>query len=325
MDASIIADLHAAYGLTVTAAEPVAGGWMNEKWRISTTAGDWLVKSFSRARFKRQEQFDAIEAALVRQMALHAAGIPCPEIRRCGGRPLRWLADGSVYMVMRFCPGRMADADTITARQLHSLGAVRGQMQREFDRLPLVGAKGYPLCPDELLAALDACFADREAELTADSPADYAALVRAQRPILATLSPAWLAAQPMGLAHEDFSPDNMLFDAGGVTAILDFDRSQYWFLWHDLGRALLSFALRGDKLDPVLTAAFLDGYAGYRRLTARDLADALRVTWLTEAPWWINRGSHGAASPKVRRFYRELRWLSEHWPALESIAQTILF
>lgn len=326
MDARIIADLAAAHDLTVLAAEPVPGGWMNEKWRIKTAeGGDWLVKVYSRVRFKRQTQLDAIEAALTRQIALHAAGTPCPAIRTCGGRAMRYLDDGTPYMVMGFCPGRMLSAETITPRQMRSLGEVRAHMQCRFDRLPLDGAKGYPLDSEGLLASLWNNLHAREEELTADSPADYAAAVDAQKAILETITPAWLDALPKGLAHEDFAADNMLFDDDGVTAILDFDRSQYWFHWHDLGRALLSFALRGDTLDAGLTAAFLDGYAACRRLTPQDLADALRVTWITEAPWWINPGSWTSGSPKVQRFCAELRWLTQQWFTLDEISQKIIF
>lgn len=319
------ADLQDAYGLTVTAAEPVAGGWMNCKWRVFASDGDWLVKMFSRARYRRQAQLDAIAAALERQMALHAAGIPCPELRTCGGRPLRVLEDGRAYTVMRFCTGQVLDSETVTLRQLRSLGGVRGEMQRVFDWLPTEGAKGYPFNAVAALAQLRAYCDAREVELTAEMPADYAAVIRAQRPILDTITPQWLAAQPMGLAHEDFSPDNMLFDDKGVSAVLDFDRSQYGFVRHDLARALLSFALRGNALDAGAAVALFDGYAGYHRLTAREAADALRVAWVVEAPWWINLNGYAAESSKVRRFYRELCWVSENWFGLDQIWENIEF
>ena len=103
------------------------------------------------------------------------------------------------------------------------------------------------------------------------------------RSILESLDPAFFDRLPMGLSHEDFTPDNMLFDDNGVAAILDFDRNQYGYLWHDVGRALLSFTLEEGGLAMEKARAFLEGYAQAKE--APGLADALRLVWCLEFPW----------------------------------------
>ena len=71
-----------------------------------------------------------------------------------------------------------------------------------------------------------------------------------------------------GIGHEDFTPDNMLFFGNEVSAILDFDRSQYGYRLHDVGRAILSFALKDGELDREKGVCFsgrvwgMDGFRG---------------------------------------------------------------
>ncbi len=267
-------------------AVPVEGGWMNAKWRVSAPDGDWLLKLYDRRRFPRQVQLDAIQAALGRQMALTAAGLPVPALRPIDGRPLGYLTDGTPYAVMRFVEGIHLDATTVTPAALRSLGRVRAQMQAVFDTLPLDGAKGYP----------------PRAE---DAAAGY----------------------PMALAHEDFSPDNMLFiPTGEVAAILDFDRSCYHFRDHDIGRATLSFCLvetdGGLALDPHRAAALFDGYG---LCDPAAIADTLRATYRTEADWWLNPAAEANPKPKIRRFVRELHWLRGHLGELDTICEKIKF
>ena len=67
MPVSIVRDLQPAFGLTFTEAVPVSGGWLNQKWRISTDRGPLLVKQYSLRRY-RPDKLERIEEALRRQL-----------------------------------------------------------------------------------------------------------------------------------------------------------------------------------------------------------------------------------------------------------------
>ena len=162
-----------------------------------------------------------------------------------------------------------------------------------------------------------------------------------EREILEKLSPDFLSRLEMGIGHEDFTPDNMLLAGDRVSAILDFDRSQYGFLLHDVGRAILSLALKDGELDPGKADAFLEGYveqrsfgengkmqtvgmiaaAGFSEGMGRTgrtgrkllLSDALRLTWCIETPWWVRKGVFLGASVKPERFLEEIVWVGERW------------
>jgi len=315
MDSVIFEDLRNTFGLEVTGMTAVDGGWLNRKWKVRTQRGDVLVKQFSRKRFG-ERQLEQIEDALVRQRVAGEAGVPCPAILHApDGRPMRFLEDGAgtVYMVMTFCEGHSETPETVTGEQMRSLGETCGKMHRVFSQLPVTGVKGYPIDSARLIRELRENYS---AWMNDPAPStEYRAAAAAQKPILDSLSADFFDRLPKGIAHEDFSPDNILFNARGVTAVLDFDRSCFSFRYHDIGRALMSLAWdrQTGTLDLPKIRAFTDGYALHMPLSAADLPDILRITWCIEAPWWIRPEFFTECAPKVARFRDELLWLTEHW------------
>jgi len=315
LDEVILRDLRENYGLQPTEIAPVDGGWMNKKWKIKTPEGVFLVKQFSRERFN-ERQLGQIEDALTRQMILYGAGVPCPRIFPCGGRPIRRTADGTVYMVMDFAPGYTVTPETVTETQLCSLGEAAARMHDAFAHLPTEGIRRYPENGAALLDQLQRTHSARREALHDGSPDAYRRAIMTQEAILRTLSAEYPDALPRAIAHEDFSPDNMLFTESGISAILDFDRNQYSYPLHDIGRVLLSLCLHHGTLCGERIDAFCRGYAEHRPLSAEDLADALRITWCIETIWWIREDFFTGGKAKIIRFRDEILWVGEHWHEL---------
>lgn len=318
MEERILADLKRCYGLRCQQTAPVSGGWLNAKWRVSTDQGEVLVKRFSNERYDARK-LRTVEAALRRQIVLEQSGVLCPKILPCQGRAIRLLDRDTAYTVMAYCPGKVEGPDTITNAQMESLGSACGRMHEAFARLPVLWAQGYPLDSGRQIAALWANHYARARACAAGTPPAYRQAVRAQEPILKQLTRAFLDRFPRQIAHEDFSADNILFHAKGVSAIVDFDRNHYSYAWHDVGRAILSLALKDNRLDVDTIRAFLEGYGRYRGLTLRDVPAILRLTWYVEAPWWIQPQFFTAERTKVTRFLSEMLWLMEHWEALDAL------
>ncbi|HJC22576.1 MAG TPA: phosphotransferase [Candidatus Eisenbergiella merdavium] len=353
--ASVREDLKRCFGLGGERFAPVSGGWLNRKWRLASDSGDFLVKQYSRKRFN-QRQLDWIEESMQRQIIAQREGVPCPRVRSFQGRVLRMLPDGTVYMVMEFCPGAVPDRDGITAEQMNAIGTACGAIHRIFSQLPPQGVRGFPLDERSVLdgpwehyrSQMAECRAEKAeknaAGMRSETPPEFLRALEREREILEKLSPDFLSRQEKGIGHEDFTLDNMLLAGDRVSAILDFDRSQYGFLLHDVGRAILSLALKDGELDPGKADAFLEGYveqrsfgengkmqtvgmiaaAGFsegmgrtgrtgRTGRKRLLSDALRLTWCIEAPWWVRKGVFLGASVKPERFLEEIVWVGERW------------
>lgn len=318
MQSSMIADLKDSYGITCNQVTPVSGGWLNHKWKISTDKGELLIKQFSSKRYKR-DKLKLVESALQRQIILGKYGVPCPFIHMCAGYAIRILDDEIAYMVMDFYPGKVESPDTITIMQMRSLGNACGLMHKAFSALPARFVEGYPLSSGKTIDALWANFHIRMRECSSDAPVEYRKAVLAQESILKQLTNGFFDKLPKGIGHEDFAADNILFHADGISAIVDFDRNHYSYIRHDIGRAILSFALKENKLDIKKIYAFMEGYSQHSELTMPDMADALRLSWCMEIPWWIQPEFFETNEEKVVRFKDEMLWLTEHWFELDSL------
>lgn len=320
MDESIRADLEANYGLRCGGAVPLRGGWLNRLWRFDSGGQSWIIKQYSAERYS-PEKFIRLEAALQRQAALEQAGIPCPKILLCGGKAIRSTADGKKYSVMSRCPGENRPEGPLPTALMRDVGSVCAQIHRQFSNLSCADAENHPIDGASLVNALRTDFLSRRKELSPEMPLPFREAVLGQEPILRELDADFFDRLPKGIAHEDFTPDNLLFGPDGLTAVLDFDRNCRGFLWHDVGRALMSFAWDGETLRGGLVRDFLQGYSGFRRLTPEDAADALRVTCCLEIPWWIRPESFAMAPCKASRYRDETVWLIAHWFELGDLLQ----
>ena len=312
MNEAIRNDLRSAFGLRIDEITPVSGGWLTHTWRVSTDKGEILVKQYSHERFTRRK-LNEIEQALARQMLLRERGIPCPRVWKAGESIIRRPSEEIDYMIMDFLPGFSVEPDTVSLMQMESLGDVCARMHEAFSRLPCEGVKGYPLNGQRLADSLWETVRRGMEQCPPGAPEEYrAAISEALKPVK-QMDEAIFTRMEQGIAHEDFTPDNMLFSAEGVSAILDFDRNQFSWPLHDVGRALMSLAFSGGRMHRERVEAFRRGYSRVRALSDAAIRDALYLTWAIELPWWIQRECfEEGASPKVRRFVDEMRYLSKN-------------
>lgn len=322
MEQRIIDDLKDTCGLTFERIIPITGGLLNLKWKISTERGEFLVKQYSTRRFC-SEQIERIEAALQRQILLKERGVPCPGLLQSGDRIIRRLDDTTAYMVMDFCEGKTENADTVTPEQMRSLGGACAVMHRAFSEIQAPhSVKNLPVSGGYTAKLLRENYYARRSECPLQAPAGYLDALSAIEPVIVQIGDDYFEQCPRGFAHEDFHSGNLLFHENGISAIVDFDRNCCSYVWHDIGRALLSFALEGDRMNAEKAGAFLEGYALHSALSRSDMAAALRLTWCIEIPWWIRPDFFRECDETPRRFRDEMLWLTKHWSELDQIADT---
>lgn len=314
----IIADLEDSYDLNCKQITCVTGGLLNKKWKILTEKGDLLVKQYSTKRFNKH-QIGQIESALQRQIILEKNGVMCPFLWQRDGRVIRCLDDEIIYMVMDFRTGKTETPDSITIPQMRSLGSACALMHSEFSRLQAPVLKNLPSYGGYSQDLLWKYFDSHILNCPPDANEEYRNALLALEPILKQLSDDFFCKFPKGFAHEDFHSGNILFDVDCVSSILDFDRNCYSYIRHDIGRAILSFALEGDVMNGEKVCAFIEGYSQHSPLTLADIADALRLSWCIEVQWWIQPDFFGECDKVPRRFKNEMLWLTERWAEIDSL------
>ena len=321
MDEKIRSDIRDHYKINLQDFVLVDGGWKNRLWKAADGTRDYIVKSYSTERFSKAK-LQRIEEALQRQMQLEGGGVPFPHIYLYEGKAIRLLDEETYYMVMDLAPGRNETAETITLSQLESLGSVCAGTHQGFARLSNLPASG----PENVQGLLEKHIQRQRREFSEDFPLEYRETLQKGEEILKDLPAGAFDRIPRGYAHEDFTPDNLLFDENGVTAVIDFDRNCYGYPLHDVGRAVLSFALELEpgpgKLNVPKIEAFMKGYSRRLPLGWADVADALRVTWCIEFPWWISPGCFtDELTGKAVRYRREIQWLTCHWDEMEDLQE----
>jgi homoserine kinase type II len=197
---------------------PIKRGWLNQKWKIETNKGTFLLKQYNPERFKKYD-LQTIQMALKTQNRAFQNGIRCPDLLEHNGNLIHKSAQGELFTVMRFMEGNLIKAGEASSQQMESLGQMIGKMHTLFNdgNLPAPSEPMFkiPSTTDRLHywnSALKEC-AQRykssillQLEATAqfnDSDFEY-------------ITPGW--------CHRDLWVDNLLFSSDSVTAVLDFDR-----------------------------------------------------------------------------------------------------
>jgi aminoglycoside phosphotransferase (APT) family kinase protein len=195
------------------AAEPVAGGWDTELWRV--TLPDGRVRALRVYRTGSNDLAATREASALR--ALAAGGVPAPAVEAIGSYRSR------PFLVLAWLRGRPM-LDLLSARpwDLWRLGSTLGRLQARIHTLP----------PPPGVT---------EAQNWADVPSD---------PALAAAVQA--AAGPPVFCHGDFHPANVMVAPAGITGVIDLAKAMAADRRADLGitEASCCGAAAADPLRP---------------------------------------------------------------------------
>ena len=314
----IINDIKKSYGIICNEMSPVSGGHLNLKWKASCAKGDFLIKQFNDKRFDHKD-LENVEAALQRQILLKKRGICCPEILLCKEKALRRTDNGTVYMVMVFCEGEKSTPQNITLLQMRSLGEEIGKMHTAFLQLEASEVKTLPQPGGYTQGTLIAPLRNRTEIIPADAPQKYRDALLKALSLANTIGNCFFEKFSQGWAHEDIQPGNILFEKDRVSAILDFDRCCHSYPAHDIGRAILSFALINGVLDIRKIREFIEGYTLHLPLDIGDIENALRLTWSIEAVWWLRTEFFGECDEIPKRFLEENLFTLAYWHELSEL------
>ncbi len=125
-----------------------------------------------------------------------------------------------------------------------------------------------------------------------------------------------------GFIHGDVFWDNLLFNKGALTAVLDFEEACQYFLLYDLGMAAVGCCSKDGAFDPEKINGLLAGYQEIRPLSAveKEQFKPFLIYAATAAAFWRFR-QYNLRYPDQNRadYYKELADLADQVPNLEVV------
>jgi len=240
----------------------IAAGTINSNFSLETERGRWFV----RVNEGKAEVDVAWEARLVAALADGGVVTPPPVLAR-DGRPYAPLASehNKWVSVFPWRGGHHLGPGEVTAERAAQLGAALAQLHVVGLELPVGWRRGSIYDHDHLVARF-ARFSSQSDPALAKANA-----ILDDELAIATDAAAVRRRATQGIIHGDLFRDNVLWDAGEVSAILDFEQASGGSLAYDLGVCINDWCWTGAP-DLALVRSLLDGYQRVRPLPANDRA-----------------------------------------------------
>ncbi len=254
---------------TLTGLEGIPAGIENTNYFVATTQGRFLLTLF--------EKLTARELPFYLRLMAHLSGhgIPCPRpIASRTGRLLGRL-NGKPAALVSFLPGKDVEAPAAglcaqAGAMLANIHAAGASYARRMDNPR--GAKWW------------ASVAPRVARLLG---AEDAALLREEVRYQSRLR---LRGLPRGAIHADLFRDNVLFENGRISGVIDFYFACTGALLYDVAVTVNDWCVLEDGgLDDIRVAALLEAYGRVRRFTAAERAAWPAMLRAGALRFWVSR------------------------------------
>lgn len=239
-------------------------GLVNSNYRVTTDAGDFLLRIYPEA---RQPDEVAFELSVLRRLA--DAGLP-------GQRPLAGGgADGGIAVghrpaaILSYLPGRSLRREELSPDIAGQSGLLYAQMQDALREFNPEGSK-----PDADCALVDPMIREACTELAHRHPEEASLLGAAW----ASVAEGFRDGSPRTVVHGDLYYENVLVEGSPlrITGIIDFDDAYLGNPLLDLALVASEFAVTADNvLQPELMSAFFEAYRRVSRYPVRATQEEL--------------------------------------------------
>lgn len=286
-----------AYDLgALSAFEGVAQGVENTNYIVTTARGRVVLTLFEKRVAPDDLPFFAAAMAHVA-----ARGLPVPSpVADKAGRIFASLKERPAA-IFTFLEGRQRLAPCVA--ECRAMGAVTARLHRAAAGFAPTRANVLSLSGWRALAAACGPRADEAAP-------GLSGIIREE---LAFLEAGWPKDLPAGLIHADLFPDNVFFDGGAVSGVIDFYFACTDFFAYDLALALNAWAAPGGPWNDEAARTFIEAYQSTRPLSAAERAAlpvclrgaSLRIL-LTRLYDWLHRVDGAVVAVKDPLEYRDL-------------------
>ena len=288
-----LAEFMADYALAnVTAFKGIAAGVQNSNFIVETGDEKYILTIYEDTATGVNPEDLPYFLGLIQHLA--ALGINCPTpIMQKNGNILGQLAERPAALVS-FLPGR----GTVTPKpqQCRAVGAALAELHlagADFE-MQRINRQG----PDNWRKLYE------KSQNSADEASPGLADFIGQE--LQRLETTWPQGLPEGVIHADLFPDNVFFDKGEVSGLIDFYFACHDMLAYDLAIMLNAWCFEADVNFNITKArALLAGYQSVRPLSAEEiealpiLAAGAAMRFLTTRLYdWLNQPEDALVVPK---------------------------
>ncbi len=204
---------------------------------------------------RRQDDFDFFIMAM-RELCHAGLPLPMPIMPKNGKIPAR-LCDRHALLTT-FLPGQ--PATRINRHHCRAMGAISARMHQVTPAIRLRRDNDFPPAQSAALFT----------QLVAQSAIDHD-MQELIRPALDRIETGWPKNLAHGYIHADLFPDNVFFDNGHISGIIDPYYSCTDFFAYDLAVTMNAWCFDSDQsLNPERQHALLDAYTDKRPLTIAE-------------------------------------------------------
>ncbi len=274
----------------------VEQGVENTNYILTTARGRFVLTLFEKRAAAADLPFFAAAMAHVA-----ARGIPAPwPVADNSGRVFSAL-NARPAAIFTFLDGRQRMAPSVA--DCGAVGAATALLH-------LAGAGFEQMRPNALSLGGWRTLAEAAAPRAEEAAPNLAALIADE---LAFLEANWPEGLPEGLIHADLFPDNVFFDGGEVSGVIDFYFACTDFFIYDLALALNAWAAASKIWNAEAARGFIKAYEGVRPLSPTERAAlpvclrgaSLRIL-LTRLYDWLHRAPGAIVKVKDPLEYRDL-------------------
>ena len=288
-----LAEFMADYALAnVTAFKGIAAGVQNSNFIVETGDEKYILTIYEDTATGVNPDDLPYFLGLMQHLAAHGINCPTPIMQK-NGNILGQLAERPAALVS-FLPGR----GTVTPKpqECRAVGAALAELHlagADFE-MRRVNRQG----PDNWRKLY------KKSQDSADEASPGLADFIGQE--LARLEAAWPQGLPEGVIHADLFPDNVFFDKGAVSGLIDFYFACHDMLAYDLAIMLNAWCFEADVNFNITKArALLAGYQSVRPMSAEEiealpiLAAGAAMRFLTTRLYdWLNQPEDALVVPK---------------------------
>ena len=288
-----LAEFMADYALAnVTAFKGIAAGVQNSNFIVETGDEKYILTIYEDTATGVNPDDLPYFLGLMQHLAAHGINCPTPIMQK-NGNILGQLAERPAALVS-FLPGR----GTVTPKpqQCRAVGAALAELHlagADFD-MRRVNRQG----PDNWRKLY------KKSQDSADEASPGLADFIGQE--LQRLETAWPQGLPEGVIHADLFPDNVFFDKGEISGLIDFYFACHDMLAYDLAIMLNAWCFEADVNFNITKArALLAGYQSVRPMSAEEiealpiLAAGAAMRFLTTRLYdWLNQPEDALVVPK---------------------------